>query len=416
MSKERRGAGPPSHGGPNMPKNRFIALSTLAMMVACGPPPPPPGPSLSRAETLIAEGRLQDAEGELDRVLAANIPGERDRGYTQRGCLRMERGNARGAVEDLARVFALDAQGHLCLGQAQALLANHAEAMKHLVPLVDSGQFPPTAGEMAVRAALGLRLVDEGLRLARLVARAHPGHVPALALLAQTQAVTGDPEGALETLNAAGRIDRQSAEVPFVRGNILWAMDKYDEAAEQFGQALEHNPAFAEAARNLGVALIQGGRYEAAVPALEKALVLSPEDLGVMNNLGVALASSGQVARAATLYEEARKLLPDEPRLLNNLVDVYIRLGRLDEARTLLTELVAMAPARANASQRLKDLESFEVLQSFLCEGKGAIKAAHQQLKVRKWAHGEIVSSLERVLKDPIFTSALERKEQECRK
>ncbi len=393
-----------------MPKTRIIALSTLAIMTACGPPPPPPGPSLSLAETMIAEGRLRDAEGELDRVLAANIPGERDRGYTQRGCLRVERGNARGAVEDLTRVFRLDAQGHLCLGQAHALLANHAEAMEHLVPLVDSGQFPPAAGEMAVRAALGLRRVDEGLRLARLVAQAHPSHVPGLALLAQTQAVTGDPSGALETLDGAGRVDRHSAEVPFVRGNILWAMDKYDEAAEQFGKALEHNPAFAEAARNLGVALIQGGRYEAAVTAL------APEDLGVMNNLGVALASTGQVTRAATLYEEARKQLPDEPRLLNNLVDVYIRLGRLDEARTLLSELVAMAPARANASQRLKDLESFEVLMGFLCQGKGAVKAAHQQLKARKWAHDEIVSSLERVLKDPIFTSALEHKEQKCRK
>ena len=125
---------------------------------------------------------------------------------------------------------------------------------------------------------------------------------------------------------------------------------------------------------------------------------------------------TGRAAQAATLYEEARKSQPDEPRLLNNLVDVYIRLGRLDEARELLQLLVAKAPLRANANQRLRDLESFEVLLGFLCQGDGAVKATRNRLKEQKWSHAEIVDSLERVLSDTIFSAALEQKEQECKK
>ena len=394
----------------------LLTSCALLLLVACGPPPPPPGPSLELAEAMLAEGRLNEAEIELDRVLAQDIPGERDRGHTRRGCLRVERGDARGALADLGKVFRLDETGRLCLGRAHALLANHAEALEHLAPLIETGSFDPEIGRLAIRSALSLRRIGEAQRLATLAARRHPSDVPTLALLAQTQAVTGEPQKALATLQTAGRIDGNSPEVPFIRGNILWAMEKYDEAAADYRTALEHNPAFAEAARNLGTALIQGGRYEAAVTALRRALDLAPEDLGVMNNLGVALASTGRAAQAATLYEEARKSQPDEPRLLNNLVDVYIRLGRLDEARELLRLLVDKAPQRANATQRLKDLESFEVLLSFLCQGEGAVKETQKQLKARQWSHREIVESLERVLSGPIFSAALEQKEQECAK
>jgi Flp pilus assembly protein TadD len=365
---------------------------------------------------LLAEGQLQEAELELSRVLAQNIPGERDRGYTRRGCLRVERGDARGAQNDLNKVFKLGDTGRLCLGRAHALLANHAEALEILVPLLEAGTFDPHVGRLAIRASLSLRRIPEALRLAGLAAKKHPSDVPTLALLAQTQAVTGATKEALLTLQSAQRMDRKSPEVPFIRGNIHWAMEKYDEAAADYRAALEHNPAFAEAARNLGVALIQGGRYKEAVTALRKALDLLPDDLGVMNNLGVALATTGRAAQAATLYEEARKSQPDEPRLLNNLVDVYIRLGRLDEARELLRLLVDEAPLRANANQRLRDLESFEVLLGFLCQGEGAVKETRDRLKERQWSHSEIVDSLERVLSDTIFSAALERKEQECKK
>ncbi len=399
-----------------MIRSVVVLCSLLLLLSACGPPPPPPEPSLERANTLLAEGRLHEAEMELDLVLAKNVPGERDRGFTRRGCLRVERGDARGALNDLRKVFRLDETGQSCLGRAHALLANHAEALDILVPILNRGTFDPEVGRLTVQASLSLRRIPEALRLAGLAAKKHPSDVPTLALLAQTQALTGDPKVALATLQAAERIDRKSPEVPFIRGNILWAMEKYDEAAADYRKALDHNPAFAEAARNLGIALIQGGRYEEAVTALRKALDLTPEDLGVMNNLGVALASTGRSAQAATLYEEARKSQPDEPRLLNNLVDVYIRLGRLDEARELLRLLVEKAPLRTNATQRLRDLESFEVLLGFLCDGEGAVKATRSQLKARKWSHQEIVESLERVLSDTIFSAALEQKEQECTK
>lgn len=388
----------------------------LLLFWACGPPPPPPGPSLDHADTLIAEGRLQEAETELDQVLTANLPGERDRAHTRRGCLRVERGDARGARADLTKVLQLDPTGQACLGRAHALLANHSEALALLKPLVESGTCEAEVGRLAVQSSLGLRRISEALHLAELAAARHPSDVPTLALLAQTQAVTGEPQKALKTLQAAARIDRKSPEVPFIRGNIHWAMEKFDEAAADYRTALELNPAFAEAARNLGITLIQGGRYDDAVAALRTALDLAPDDLGVMNNLGVALASTGRAAQAATLYEEARKTQPDEPRLLNNLVDVYIHLGRLDEARELLRLLVEKAPQRANATQRLRDLQSFEVLLGYLCQGDGAIKEATKQLKNRQWSHREIVESLERVLSDTIFSEALEQKEQECTK
>jgi hypothetical protein len=251
---------------------QFAALLPLLLTLACGGPGAPPEPTLERAAALRGEGRLQEAEAELGGVLQRGIPGERDRAYTGRGCLRVERGDARGALEDLGKVHQLDGEGALCRGKAHALVAEHSEALGLLAPVVDGGDFDLETGQLAVRSALALRLVDEAARLAGLAVKKYPSDAPTVVLLAQAQAVTGDPAAALESLRQAELLDRQSPEAPFIRGNILWAMERYDDAAESFRLALERNPHFPEAARNLGDTGMRWRRCAARSPCVPTTL------------------------------------------------------------------------------------------------------------------------------------------------
>jgi tetratricopeptide (TPR) repeat protein len=75
----------------------------------------------------------------------------------------------------------------------------------------------------------------------------------------------GRYEDAQKQVDAAARADSRSPEVPNLRGAIFTRQKRYDEAAQQFMQALALNPKFYPAKLNLAeVKLLQGKYAEAA--------------------------------------------------------------------------------------------------------------------------------------------------------
>ena len=90
------------------------------------------GPKHALARVLLAEGRLDEAERELQPVLAAT-PNWAD-ALSLRGVIRQKRGDNRGARQDFQRVLQLDSRS--------------VEAMAGLASLVSprSGRATPRRG------------------------------------------------------------------------------------------------------------------------------------------------------------------------------------------------------------------------------------------------------------------------------
>lgn len=339
-------------------------------------------PSLEAAAEMAAGGMLAEAEKETDRVLAQKIPGARDAALTRRGCVRVERGNAQGAIQDLRTVPDLGLEGRACLGKAYALVAAHKQTFVVLAPLVDSGRFTPETAFLAVQAAFALRHMEDAHRLVETAVEKYPEEGRLQILLAKSSALRGDVSRALRTLELAAAVDPDSADAPFVEANILWALERYEEAIIAYGQALKLNPHFVEAARNLGMALSRTGRHEEAVAALRQALDMVPEDVSIMHGLATALVSVDRFQEAVEMLEMRANTEPDPTQ----------------------------------AARMAGELDAFKLLLDNLCGQENAVRFAAARLKERGWNKNSVVRVLDSVLSDPIFGTLLEAKESECKK
>lgn len=108
----------------------------------------------------------------------------------------------------------------------------------------------------------------------------------------------GDTREALRALLASVRTDPNLPEAHNALGLVYHASGKETLALEHYRRALVLRPKFSEAQNNLGVLLLDMGRYEGAIAAFEAALadMLYPTPILAQANLGWALYQSGQVA------------------------------------------------------------------------------------------------------------------------
>ena len=136
--------------------------------------------------------------------------------------------------------------------------------------------------------------------------------------------------------NALSDDDRPKSRLldgPHTTWASLWHdRGRIDEAIEQYQQALEINPDYAEAHINLGIALAGCGRIDEAMAHYRKALEIKPDYAEAHNNLGTALARRGQIDEAMAQFQRALEIKPDYAEAHNNLGFALAGCGRIDEA------------------------------------------------------------------------------------
>ena len=89
-----------------------------------------------------------------------------------------------------------------------------------------------------------------------------------------------------------------------------WAdtwMREYDQAIAEAQKALELNPSYGSAYRELGMAYAQKGMHEKAVHALRKGLEFTERHPWIQGLLGYAYATAGQSAEARRVLEELKE-------------------------------------------------------------------------------------------------------------
>lgn len=98
--------------------------------------------------------------------------------------------------------------------------------------------------------------------------------------------------------NAVLEDDDARPEALFNLGNVLYAVERFDEAARFLARATEVDPEFVEAWNNLGNALGRAGRTSEAVAAFARALSIEPHYADAHFNLAETLAAAGDVGGA----------------------------------------------------------------------------------------------------------------------
>lgn len=192
------------------------------------------------------------------------------------------------------------------------------------------------------------------------------------------------PEAALPYADEAVREKPASAEVHFIRANVLARSNQPEQAEKEFKRVLELQPNQARAWNALGRLYVHQNRWPEAAAAFTKATDLAPNDASSWYDLGLTLQrlnrpdeaipalkhaaqlrpaapdywftigltamSSKNYDEAISAFRQAAKLVPNEPEPVLWLANAYAGKGMQAESEAAYTE--AQQLARAKGAQK----------------------------------------------------------------
>ena len=163
-------------------------------------------------------------------------------------------------------------------------------------------------------------------------------------------------EQAEAAITRAVRIDPQSAEVRYTRGNILLLRGEPEQAIAEYRAAIELNPNFSHAHARVGQCKVEMGRPAEAFEPVRDAMRLDPPQLRASLcrfYLGIASFHLGEDDRALQWFEEAlaTDLRTAQPRMW--LAAIHALDGRQTRAEADLAEFNRVHPGHTVASLRM---------------------------------------------------------------
>ncbi|HEV8335783.1 MAG TPA: alkaline phosphatase family protein [Candidatus Polarisedimenticolia bacterium] len=229
----------------------------------------------------------------------------------------------------------------------KAFLDDHRKGLKE-APAIRSaaeGQLAEAGG----RAEEAQRLYWEALR-------ADPTLVGAAKQLVGYLSREGRLEALRPTLEAGLRKSERIDEYH----NLLGALDseagRKEEAYRHFRRAVELNPADARFSLNLGLTLMDLGRWDEAGAVLDKAAAASP-NADLYLGLGNVRLRTGDTERALAAFQKAREIGgPVSARADLGIVLSYLRLKRSDDALAFARDSLARHPDNPPLQNLYQDL------------------------------------------------------------
>ncbi|WP_292228654.1 tetratricopeptide repeat protein, partial [Brevundimonas sp.] len=217
----------------------------------------------------------------------------------------------------------------------------------------------------AARAQLALNLEDnsqpdEALAALRQAAAAAPEDPRITLILSSQLTQLKHYDEALALLNGPllNTAD-QGAQIHFLRGAVLEAMNRIPEAEAELWAALQEDGENANTLNYLGYLWVDKGlRVQEGAELIARAHALDPENGNIQDSLGWAQFKQGQFSVAVDTLEQAVDKEPANPEINDHLGDAYWRVGREREARWLWSRVLTLNPdaeRKAEVERKLED-------------------------------------------------------------
>jgi Flp pilus assembly protein TadD/mono/diheme cytochrome c family protein len=270
---------------------------------------------------LQAEGKLEDAVGELRRALA--IDSASPLAHNNLGAALHARGDLDAAMAEYRQVLRLrpeDANAHNNLAQA----------------LISKGR------------------LDEGMGHLREALRLEPEDAGAHAQLGAALQATGKADEAIPHLREALRFDPERFDARYNLGQALAARGEWPAAADAFREALARRPADPDTRAGLGLALLALGETDDALEQLREVLRSKPDDPTAHDGLGQAAFARGDMDEAVLHFREVVRGRPQDADACNNLGSALAARSRLAEAASQFERALRLDPTHAAARANLE--------------------------------------------------------------
>ncbi|QYD69774.1 tetratricopeptide repeat protein [Paraburkholderia edwinii] len=175
-------------------------------------------------------------------------------------------------------------EAHAGLGFIAARQGDHARAAEHLVAASTRIPMPVDDLNFAAQVCQSAQRHDDAIALFERCLAQFPNHIASLHGVAMSLVQAGNLPRALEKLEQLCKLQPQSAEAHYNRGNLLGQMERFDDERMAYEYAIKLKPRFVPAYTNLGVVLRDLGRFDDAMLQFKKALAIDPNDAGARTN------------------------------------------------------------------------------------------------------------------------------------
>ncbi len=261
---------------------------------------------------------------------------------------------AQGVFAGAVKKWPAELQFYASLAETQAALGNVADAEKTLRQTVEIEQWkdkPQPHLMMAELLARVGRVADAKVEMRQAMMKAN-GDVNVRLQLASFLAQTGDVQGALEELGAAGddpRVERQRIEI-FLNAGLA------DQAEQALDAAIKSHPDSADLKAQQAAVYLATNRSQKAMEMVNEALAKDPENALALLTKGKIQLSLGQADAAIQTLDSVRKQMPKNIDARLTLSQAYRQLNNWNGA---VSELEAAIEA-----QPLNKGLRFELLQT----------------------------------------------------
>lgn len=166
---------------------------------------------------------------------------------------------------------------------------------------------------------------------------------------ANRHAAEREYNAAIEAYRAVLNIDPRHTAAINNLGLALLDLGRFVEAEQHFRGALSIDPNFVEACTNLGDVLRLRGYFGESESSLRRAIKLKPNSLDALCSLGLTLVSKGATHDAKGRFRKVLKSKPRHVVALHGLGQVALMEGRWDEAEKLFEQILEIDPKNAAA-------------------------------------------------------------------
>lgn len=197
--------------------------------------------------------------------------------------------------------------------------------------------------------------------------------------LATVQKDRGQFAAAYKSLLKAEALLPASAEISNSKGELLWDMERKDEAAVCFERGISLSPFEGKPYMYLAQYYIENVQFSKAEEYVVEAIELEPENKVLYSMAadyfeiyGSQELEKGNFSNAIRLLQSARELSPTNLRIMQKLADANFKGGRYDDGKALLDSLVDSGKANPEVYMALGELasgnEDFEQAKQYFSE------------------------------------------------